>query len=85
MTQSCAVLFFGRLKETAGTDRMDLIVDMPCMIDDLIGRIADIYPGMADALRSERVRILVNGALVKRSDTIESRGEIAFLPPVSGG
>lgn len=76
------LLFLGRLEDTAGAPerRVDAV-------DSLTELLAGLEPELASALRADRVRLAVNGALVADRSTqfLNDGDEIAFLPPVSGG
>ena len=72
------VLFLGRLQDVAeGAERtVGYRADVAALIDSFEAE-------LAAALRSEKVRVAVNGAL---GETVLREGdEVAFLPPVSGG
>ncbi|MDP3673543.1 MAG: MoaD/ThiS family protein [Novosphingobium sp.] len=72
------VLFLGRLQDIAGEGQR--IVEYRA---DVASLIATFEPGLAEALRSDKVRVAVNGAFA--ATALSEGDEIAFLPPVSGG
>jgi sulfur-carrier protein len=78
------LLFLGRLQDLAGAPERILDARSGETIAALIDRLG---PGLAEALRSPRVRVALNGAVL--GDIAGARAaegdEIAFLPPVSGG
>jgi molybdopterin synthase sulfur carrier subunit len=72
------VLFLGRLRDVAGQG--ERTVDH---CGDVAGLIGSFEPELAAALRSDKVRVAVNGAL--GTTMLADGDEVAFLPPVSGG
>jgi molybdopterin synthase sulfur carrier subunit len=74
------VLFLGRLQDMAGHGSVEAVC--VATVDRLI---ASFDPALGAALRSDKVRVAVNGALVSRDAAIADGDEVAFLPPVSGG
>jgi len=72
------VLFLGRLADSAGGGERS-VEPQP----DLHALIASFEPALAQALRSDKVRVAVNG-VVGAADLADG-DEVAFLPPVSGG
>lgn len=76
------LVFIGRLEDVAGAAERQ--VETVASLDRLL---AYLEPELADALRGDRIRIAVNGAVVKDPDAVvlADGDEIAFLPPVSGG
>ena len=72
------VLFLGRLQDVAGgAERtVEYRSDVATLIDSF-------GADLAEALRSEKVRVAVNGAF--GATALSDGDEVAFLPPVSGG
>ena len=70
------LVFLGRLEEAAGAPAERL--------GDVL---AGLEPELAAALRDDRVRLALNGELVRNgaSLVLHDGDELAFLPPVSGG
>jgi molybdopterin converting factor small subunit len=80
------ILFFGRLRDAAGTheDSIDLedgIASVPALIE----RLAAGDAALAAALSAPSVKVVADGEIIRRSDSILGAQEIAFLPPASGG
>ena len=72
------VLFLGRLQDIAGA------AERACPVAASMAElIAGFEPELAGALRSDTVRVAVNGVL--GADALADGDEVAFLPPVSGG
>lgn len=79
---SIKLVFLGRLEDAAGVpDRV--VPHAPC-IDQVL---AALDPDLAALLRGPRVKLAVNGILLRDTDApvLRAGDEIAFLPPVSGG
>ena len=72
------VLFLGRLQDAAGAGERTVgyRADVATLIDSFEAE-------LAAALRSEKVRVAVNGVL--GATALSDGDEVAFLPPVSGG
>ena len=76
------LVFLGRLEDAAGApDREVAAAATGAAV------LAALDPELAAALSAERIRIAVNGALVRdfAAQALADGDEIAFLPPVSGG
>ena len=78
------LLFLGRLQDVAGEPERNLPADPGETIGTLLDR---LEPALAEALRSPRVRVALNGVVLGEiaAASIAGDDEIAFLPPVSGG
>lgn len=78
------LLFLGRLQDVAGAPERTLVAEADTTVGALV---AGLEPALAEALRSPRVRVAVNGAVLgdAAAARIRDGDEIAFLPPVSGG
>lgn len=72
------MLFLGRLQDAAGAGERTVPAQ-----PDVAALIASLEPELAAALRSDKVRIAVNGVL--GASALVDGDEIAFLPPLSGG
>jgi molybdopterin synthase sulfur carrier subunit len=72
------VLFLGRLQDAAGGAERTAPFRA-----DVASLIETFDAELARALRSDKVRIAVNGVL--GTTTLADGDEVAFLPPVSGG
>ena len=72
------VLFLGRLQDAAGAGERSVghQADVAALIGSFEAR-------LAEALRSDKVRVAVNGAI--GATALKDGDEVAFLPPVSGG
>jgi molybdopterin synthase sulfur carrier subunit len=76
------LVFLGRLEDVAGGAQRE--VPLAATLDAVLSQ---LEPALADALRAERIRVAVNGALVadRAAVSLADGDEVAFLPPVSGG
>ncbi|PEQ12969.1 thiamine biosynthesis protein ThiS [Novosphingobium sp. PC22D] len=76
------LVFLGRLEDIAGCG------DREVPLADSIDAVFDaLEPELAAALRADRVKLAVNGVLLRDRDApiLRDGDELAFLPPVSGG
>lgn len=81
-------MFLGRLEEMAGRPFQEIAASAPLDWTDVIGWLGDGYSDeLVDAVRGEKVRVAINGALIadKEALVLSDGDELAFLPPVSGG
>jgi molybdopterin converting factor subunit 1 len=76
------VLFFGRLKEIAGTTDSFEVAE-GASLEDLFARCAARHPELA-AYRSSLVATR-NQEFTPWNTSLHAGDEVAFLPPVSGG
>lgn len=74
------VLYFASLREAAGRERETLrhAGDLAALYETLSARHGFV-------LSRERLRVALDGAFARWSDTPGEGAEIAFIPPVSGG
>ena len=74
------VLYFASLRESAGCERETLAHagDLAALYDALRAR-------HGFALPRERLRVALDGAFARWSDSPGEGAEVAFIPPVSGG
>jgi len=80
------VLFFGRLSDVAGTERMDIAIHSSittsAVLRDHLGQDND---GLMRALNEPQVMVALNQILVDWDCNLQPGDEVAFLPPVTGG
>jgi sulfur-carrier protein len=76
------LVFLGRLEAVAGG--AERLVDAVSSIDAVL---SGLESELAAALKAERIKLAVNGALVsdRAALILQDGDELAFLPPVSGG
>ena len=81
------ILFFGRLKDVAGTSQLVFPGDSNMDIPTLIGTLGASNPELEDALRRPEIKIAINQEMLAGSEgiTVCPDDEIAFMPPLSGG
>lgn len=76
------LVFLGRLEDAAGAPERQIAT-----VASLDAVYAALEPSLAQALRADRVKLAINGTLVRGSavPALHDGDELAFLPPVSGG
>ncbi|MEQ1931888.1 MAG: MoaD/ThiS family protein [Parvularculaceae bacterium] len=80
------VLFFGRLRESAGAGEKDLrLPDDVATPADLIAWLGAENAALGRALGDPSVKCVADLAIVSAQSSIRGVREIAFMPPVSGG
>ena len=77
------VRLFATLKDRAGQDRIQVRVEQPATVQDLVLATGRAYPALAEALPS--ALIAVNMAFAGPATTLQAGDEVAIFPPVSGG
>lgn len=75
------VLYFASLRDAAGLDAETFVTEAP----DLRALYLELRARHGFPLPLERVRVAVDGEFAHWHDPPREGGEIAFLPPVSGG
>ena len=83
------IVYLGKLADVAGKSQSEFVsssgdLDWP----DILALLDDhVCQGLADAVRDERVKVALNGAVLTDREGLVARhgDEVAFLPPVSGG
>ncbi len=77
------LVFLGRLAELAGAPELVLSAEEPLTLEAIIAGLQD---ALGAAVRDQKIKLALNGALVARDGLVVAPGdELAFLPPVSGG
>ncbi|MBL4661692.1 MAG: MoaD/ThiS family protein [Alcanivoracaceae bacterium] len=75
------VLFFGKLKESWGTNKLEVETGSH-NIEDLY---LELLNKAANIPHKESIKVAINDEFVNWDTTINSGDTIAFLPPASGG
>jgi molybdopterin synthase sulfur carrier subunit len=75
------VLYFASLRDAAGLASEHVETEAP----DLLTLYESVRSRHGFALPVDRLRVAVDGAFAKWGDPVRDGGEIAFIPPVSGG
>jgi len=76
-------LLFARLREQAGTDRVELELPGAPTVADVYDELRRRHPALES--RREIVRPAVNQEFAAWTDAVSDADEVAFIPPVSGG
>ena len=77
------IRLFATLKDRAGQDRIQIEVNEPATVQDILHGAAAAYPKLAEALDSSIVS--VNRAFAGVDTAVSPGDEVAIFPPVSGG
>ena len=76
------LLFFAASADWSGRKRMEIAVDGPRSVEDLIRTV----PGLGEFLvHRKSLKVAVNHEFCGFDTEVEDGDEVAFLPPVSGG
>ncbi|HJQ15585.1 MAG TPA: MoaD/ThiS family protein [Allosphingosinicella sp.] len=79
------VLFFGRLAEALGKERIVALPAGGCTVGELKRLIGRGDPAAAEALGDGSILAAVDQAIVADDTHVPAGSEIAFLSPLSGG
>lgn len=81
MMATVKLLYFASLRDAAGM--AEETVDTAAA--DFRALYAELRERHGFAMPPERIRVAVDGAFARLDDAVHDGGEIAFIPPVSGG
>ncbi|MFQ5919909.1 MAG: molybdenum cofactor biosynthesis protein MoaE [Thermoplasmata archaeon] len=73
---------FASLREEIGGESVELELEIPATVEDLLKAFSDTYP---QARTVGQAIVAVNQEVANRDARVDASDEIAFLPPVSGG
>ena len=74
---------YGVLREAAGSQTLELDIDPPIAISDVLEHLRTDYPALVTHL--PRVACAVGDAMRSRQDLLQPDETLVLLPPVSGG
>ncbi len=77
------ILAFASAAEALGCRQLEIELDEPASVRDLLDRLEQRAPGLAP-IRA-RLAVAIDGQLVTTDRTLRDSAEVALLPPVSGG
>ncbi len=81
---SLRVLLFAGVREAAGSDSVEVPLELPATASQILEQLARQLPKAAPLVNVSR--LAVDGSYVSGDSTIERGGvELALIPPVSGG
>lgn len=80
---SYQVMLFASLRDKIGQNKVDLDLEGPLTVSDLLSRFFDQFP-QAQPFQN-RILIAVNQKYASPSQIVHAEDEIALFPPVSGG
>lgn len=77
------VELYGVLREAAGRDCVELAMDGPARVEEVLAALTRAYPAIEPHL--PRVACAVGDEMVSRGDAVPDGRTLVLLPPVSGG
>lgn len=77
------VRLFAILRERAGTDSLDIVLEDGARVKDVLSEIELRFPALSALLPG--CAVALNGSLADLNEKISNEDEVAILPPVSGG
>lgn len=81
MTKTIEILFFGKLKETWNTNRLEIVTNS----NDIETLYTEILNKTTEKPHKESIKVAINDEFVGWQTLINDGDCIAFLPPASGG
>jgi molybdopterin synthase catalytic subunit len=78
------VRLFSVLRESAGRDRVELLLEPGATAEDALAALAR-EPGIGELLERLPVRLAVNREFAAGGEALGPEDELALIPPVSGG
>jgi len=86
------IRFFKPFDELSGRDEIDLDLEKPVKVKEILGMIEKKVPPFQKFLRKDEDEVLnffvvlVRGdEILKLDDTVQNRDTVKVLPPISGG
>lgn len=77
------VVLFAQARERAGTPALALEVPDGSRVGDAVRAVVRAHPGLEPLV--PHLAVAFDGALARDADPLRDGGELALLPPVSGG
>ncbi|MEX0941632.1 MAG: molybdopterin converting factor subunit 1 [Pseudomonadales bacterium] len=84
-TDSIHIIFFASVRETIGTDSLELKATGLGSVADVVTALTDMGPEWHRALTAENLLVAVNQTMVEPGHKVKPGDEVAFFPPVTGG
>lgn len=84
-TITVTVFFFARLRESLGTDRLQLTLTPPSTAGDILQHLAQRGAPWSQLIDGPPVMIAVNRTMARTSTELMDQDEVALFPPVTGG
>jgi len=79
------VHLFAILREKAGVSQVEVSLDGPTSVTDLLAKIGEVIPAVSALLTSMEPRVAINQEFAHADDMVNESDEVAIIPPVSGG
>lgn len=82
MNAPLSVLLFGITRDLTGQSAVSVPIEEGARVGDLLHQLYNQYPALSGI---KSVLIAVNGEYAEADQLLNSRDEVALIPPVSGG
>ncbi|WP_164084684.1 MoaD/ThiS family protein [Alteromonas flava] len=79
------VKFFAFFREQLGISAIDVECAQNSRVQDVLNRLYQDFPRLAEMVKSQNTLCAVNHQLVGLEHALNNGDEVAFLPPVTGG
>lgn len=77
--------FFANLRDMAGTDEIDMVLEDDVVVADLMRLIMKKLPALKNVLETRKIFISVNQEMAHKELALKDGDEVGLLPPFSGG
>ncbi|MCE2570105.1 molybdopterin converting factor subunit 1 [Motilimonas eburnea] len=79
------VVFFAKLRESLGTQAIELESTGISTVTDVLDTLHQRYPQWQSELVSTQLLVAINHEMAKLDSEVSSGDELALFPPVTGG
>ncbi|MBI1824582.1 MAG: MoaD/ThiS family protein [Nitrospirae bacterium] len=79
------VKFFAVMKKLVGKEKIELQIDTPTTLRDVLNQIEKEIPKIRQVIKEGRSLISINQEMSDENTIVNSGDEIAILPPFAGG
>ena len=79
------IKFFAVMKKLVGRDSMEIPVDGPTTLKDILNQMEKEIPKIRHIIKEGRSMISINQEMADETTIVNNGDEIAILPPFAGG
>ncbi|MHB8483321.1 MAG: MoaD/ThiS family protein [Nitrospiria bacterium] len=79
------VKFFAVMKKLVGREHIELAINGPTPLRDIINQIEKEVPKIREIIKEGRSLISINQEMADENTIVQNGDEIAMLPPFAGG
>jgi len=79
------IKFFAVMKKLVGRETIELQIDAPTTLRDILNQIEKEIPKIREIIREGRSLVSINQEMADENTIVNNGDEIAMLPPFAGG